>query len=113
VIVVETDPDLLIAQLVALSEALVAMNTLVEETESPVLIAQHHSAKAAANALFVMIEAWDLGSVPGDEDDEDGQRPATKDPETCGHPQHFNLPGQTMCASCGASQFEDRSWGVW
>lgn len=35
---------------------------------------------------------------------------ATDDPETCQHPRTFDLPGQTMCQTCGASELPDGTW---
>lgn len=46
-------------------------------------------------------------------DDETEPMEASQDPETCGHPFHIDLPGQTMCRDCGASRNPDGSWSVW
>jgi hypothetical protein len=37
---------------------------------------------------------------------------ATEDPTTCGHPETFPAPADSLCRSCGAMKQPDGAWAV-
>lgn len=100
---IDVDPELLMSVVDTIEASL---EVLDGDTPSPSLKA----ALAASRTLTVLVGGYFANTTL---DDEEVEKPATDSPETCGHPRTIELPGQTMCESCGASRNPDSSWSVW
>lgn len=97
------------ALVVAISEAIEgALCCLEEAAQSAATIGAEaclRSARATIAALADVVEP--PGTIA------DPLPPNSDDPATCGHnPPYIDLPGQTMCSTCGASLTEDGQWIV-
>ena len=77
--------------------------TAVRALDDPVDVP---TAQAAVSALALMVEQWETNE---NDDEYEPELVPTKDPDTCGHPEAWQLNDDTMmCRSCGATKDE---WG--
>jgi hypothetical protein len=96
--------DDLAAMVYTLESCLEACESALDSGDTKTALLCTRAARAAVAAVTVVAEAspddFALDTPVG-----------TTDPATCGHPETFDLPGQIMCASCGASKVGD-GWAV-
>jgi hypothetical protein len=104
-VIIEIDPELLMA-LVNIVDGNVEV---LEEGYSAIAV---KAVRSAVNGLQVLVGGW-CATIEFDDEEEVAVQIATDDPATCGHPRTLDLPGQLMCATCGASHNEDDTWSVW
>lgn len=99
--IVDVDVELVEAQLLALSRASSAMLIHSDRGEDQLMVELAGAVASSAHALIMMFDAQEsIDSADG----VPASKPDTDDPETCGHSMYFELPGQMMCRTCGASR---------
>jgi hypothetical protein len=104
-----TPSDQIAIIVVALDEALdSAEQAVAAGYSSSAVLAAIHSAQASVQALSMVLDAV----LPLDVPDTEPELGASDDPATCGHPETFPFPADSLCRSCGATRGADGVWGV-
>jgi hypothetical protein len=98
--------DDLAAMIFSLQTSLMAAEAALDHSDTEIALMCIKASRAAVAAVCVVVEEDKDWNPDGNEE----EPIATDDPETCGHPDVWELPGQRMCRSCGCTQTDDGSW---
>lgn len=119
--IIDVDPELLIVLVETVASSIETIGSCLDEPGDCRSSALRTGERAVA-ALQVVTAEWvdllDQQVAMADTAREAGEpeqhRENDDDPEMCGHnPPYFDLPGQTMCQSCGASRLIDGDQTTW